>query len=168
MNISKISSTYAPKVQKSQNTTPAFGFAKLNERGVHTADSFGWTRNEFMNARLFEKQGFFSKPAILGEISGSKPFPQICIEYGCTNNAKSNADFIKSQILPKKAQRAIISTVEQPLISEGLSRLYECNYDNPELSLQDTKALLELIKDDMEDTEYVKNIGLFEVGAERC
>lgn len=168
MNISRISSgvTFsAPNTVKT--TAPAFGLAKLNERGVQTADSFGWTRNEFMNARLFERQGFFSKPAILSELSNPERFPQVCIEYGCTNNAKSNADFITTQILPKKAQKAIKGKVEPTFISEGLTRLYECNFDNPELSLADTKALLDLIKDDMPDTEYVKNIGFFEVGADK-
>ncbi len=167
MNISKISSSYVPTAFVSKKTTPAFGMAKLNERGVQTADSFGWTRNEFINARLFEKQGFFSKPAILSELSETKPFPQLCIEYGCSNNSKANAEFIRTQILPKKAQKGIKAGVDPTLVSQGLSRLYESNYDNPELSLQETKALLELVKGDMPDTEYVKNIGFFEVGADK-
>ena len=43
----------------STNSTPAFGFAKLNETGRNTADAFEYQRNEFLNENMFKPQRFW-------------------------------------------------------------------------------------------------------------
>ena len=151
---------------KSVKSTPAFGLAKLNETGMRTADSFGYQRNTFLNDRLFEKQGIFRKAAISEELAAGKSFVDVCTEYGCSPMAGANASFIQTQILTKKGQSAI-KGIDPSTVQDGLLKLYECNYDNPELPLKDTRALLDLVKDSLDPTVYVQNIGLFEVGADR-
>ena len=163
MMISKI---MASTPLKSVNSTPAFGLAKLNERGKVTADSFGYQRNQFLNDRLFEKQGLFKKAAISQELAAGKTFMDICTEYGCSPMAGANASFIETQILTRKGESAI-KGIDPAAVQEGLMKLYDHNYDNPELSLNSTKALLDKIKDSLDPTIYVQNIGMFEVGADK-
>lgn len=151
---------------KAAKTSPSFGLAKLNETGIATADTFGFQRNEFLNNRLFEKQGIFKKPAISDELAAGKTFTDICTDYGCSTMAGANAAFIKTQILPKKGASAI-KNVESQDAAKGLQKLYEHNYDNPELSIKDTRELLERVKEFMAPGAYIQNIGLLDAGTEK-
>lgn len=146
--------------------SPSFGFAKLNETGAKTAETFGFQRNEFLNDRLFEKQGLFKKAAISRELSAGKDFVDICSEYGCSSMAGANAAFIQNQILSRKGNAATRG-IDKATVTQGLMKLYENNYDNPELSLNDTKALLEKIKESMAPGAYIQNIGLLNAGADK-
>lgn len=158
--ITNISSFNTPKAN------PSFGFAKLNETGARTADTFGFQRNEFLNDRLFEKQGIFRKAAITSELSSGKNFVDICTEYGCSSMAGANAAFIQTQILSKKGNSATRG-IDPAVVTQGLMKLYENNYDNPELPLKDTKALLEKVKESMAPGAYIQNIGLLEAGTDK-
>lgn len=164
--ITNISSCTAFKATNATKANPSFGLAKLNETGARTADTFGFQRNEFLNDRLFEKQGLFKKAAISSELSAGKNFVDICNEYGCSPMAGANAAFIQNQILSKKGNSAT-KGIDQAVITQGLMKLYENNYDNPELSLKDTKALLEKVKESMAPGAYIQNIGLLEAGTDK-
>ena len=61
----------------SVNSTPAFGFAKLNETGRATADSFGYQNNDFLNENLFKRQRFFEKSALTTELNNGSDFDTI-------------------------------------------------------------------------------------------
>lgn len=145
--------------------TPAFGLAKLNETGEKTADVFGYQRNAFLNDDLFEKQGLFRKAAISGLLTDGAKFSDICADYGCTQHAGANAKFIESQILSGKGKK-VLKSLDAKEVQRGLTRLFEANYDNPELSTDSTKKLLELIKESLPPDVYVQNVGMFEVGVD--
>ena len=165
--ISKISSSPVSSAKSlALKSLPSFGFAKLNEMGRSTADSFGYSQNEFLNENLFKRQGFFSKPAIVRELNAGSDFGTICKDYGCTKNGKSNAEFIRTQILSKKSQPTI-NSLEPETRSEALISLFKANYDNPELSILETDSLLDMIKDDIENTEYAQYAGLIKIGADK-
>lgn len=145
---------------------PSFGLAKLNKTGEQTAEAFGFQRNDFLNDKLYEKQGLFKKAAISVELEKGKDFVDICSEYGCSSLAGANASFIQNQILSKKGISAV-KKIDKDAVTEGLMKLYENNYDNPALSLKDTKALLEKVKESMAPGAYIQNIGLLDAGAEK-
>ena len=167
MMISKVMlSTPAINAKKTINATPAFGLAKLNETGARTADSFGYQRNGFLNDRLFEKQGIFKKAAIAKELTEGKSFTDICTDYGCTAIGSANAKFIQTQILSKKGQAAV-KNLSKDQVQAGLQKLYEHNYDNPELSTAETKALLNSIKESLDPITYVQNVGMLDVGTDK-
>ena len=164
-----ISKVMASNVQPSKaysikkQYTPSFGFARLNEYGRTTADSFNYTHNTFLHQDMFRRQGIFRKSAIEKELD-NLDFDEICTKYGCTENGAENAAFIKSQILSKKGQKAYEFLVTKEERDRGLRALYSANYDNPDLTLNDTKELLELAKTSMDNDEYIKNVGLLEAG----
>ncbi len=167
MNISAISFNQASKVLGSKLTSPAFGMARLTDKGRDAADSFGYTHNLYNNSALYQKQGMFKKPAIMHELNSGVPFSEICRNYGCTTNGKGNAEFIRTQILPNKAQKALASKVETEALSEGLINLYEFNYDNPDLNLDETMQLLKIVQPYIDPGEFTKNIGLLTEGAKK-
>ncbi len=153
-------------VSKNLSARPSFGFAKLNDLGRTTADSFGYQKNQFLNADMFRKQGFFHKSQLSKELGSGTDFVDICQNYGCTNNAKTNAEFIENQILSSKSE-ASIKRLDEDAQREGFLRLYMHNYDNPELSLKSTKMLLEKIKEAMSPEEYIKHTGILEAGTKK-
>ncbi len=165
--ISKLSFSNPAVSQKVlKAATPSFGFAKLNDIGRTTADSFGYQHNEFLDASMFRKQGIFKKSVLSTRLTEGESFSDICETYGCTNNAKTNAEFINNQILSSKSSSALRRLNDDELRA-GLSLLYKCNYDNPELSLRETKALLEMLREFLEPEEYIKQVGLLEAGTQR-
>ncbi len=161
--ITKIS---IPMVSKNVLSTPSFGFARLNELGRTTADSFGYQENQFLDADMFKKQGFFRRSKLSQELGSGTDFVDICRNYGCTSNAKTNAEFIENQILSSKSEGAI-KRLEPDSQREGFLSLYMHNYDNPELSLRSTKMLLEKIKEAMSPEEYIKHTGILEAGTKK-
>ncbi|MCD7740402.1 MAG: hypothetical protein LUH11_03540 [Candidatus Gastranaerophilales bacterium] len=164
--ITKISNySAAPKI--SQNNAPSFGFARMNDLGMATADSFGYKRNEFIDGSMFRKQGMFQQSILSRKVKNKENFVDLCRTYGCSQNPKANADFIKNQIVNNKSIKAVSKNVNQEDLKKGLGALYLANYDNPDLSLKMTKALLELAKESMEPEEFVKHSGLLEVGADK-
>ncbi len=146
--------------------SPSFGFAKLNDKGRATAEKFGLPSNDFLNNDLFKKQGIFRKSAMESELSSGKTFSQICEEYGCSPQGSSNASFIKTQILSKKGTKAI-KKVPADDLKKGFAILYMANYDNPQLSNETTRELLEKIKDYMAPEQYVKHVGLLDCGTDK-
>ncbi len=144
-------------------STPSFGFAKLNDLGRTTADSFGYQNNQFLNADMFRKQGLFHKSQLAKELERGADFVDICTTYGCSNNSKTNSEFIENQILSSKSDSAL-KRVNPDSKKEGFMKLYLHNYDNPELSLRTTRILLEKVKDSFSPEEYVKHIGILEAG----
>lgn len=162
--ISKLSiSSPSISLNSQKLSAPSFGFAKLNDIGRATADSFGYQHNEFLDVALFRKQGIFKKSALSSKLSDGEKFSDICKTYGCTNNSKTNAEFINSQILSSKSSSAL-KKLNSDELKTGLSLLYMSNYDNPELSLNETKALLQMLRESLEPGEYIKHIGLLEAG----
>lgn len=176
--ITSINNVTLPTKQISKQNFPSFGFAKLSEVGRKSSDSFGYQQNEFIDSCMFDKQKGLKMTALSKKISDGgvgptgEKFTEICTTYGCTNNAKSNADFIKNQILSKKAQKDLsrlikIHTLPEAAYGKGLEKLYIHNYDNPDLSYKETKALLEMQKDTMDSADYVKHIGILETGIKK-
>lgn len=167
MNISAISFNQTSNVLGLKQTTPAFGMARLTDKGRDAADSFGYTHNTYNNSALYQKTGLFKKPAIVQELTKGVPFVQICADYGCTPNGKGNAEFIRTQILPNKAQKVLSSKVDSEALANGLVKLYEFNYDNPDLNLDETMQLLKIVQPHIDPGEFTKNIGLLTEGAKK-
>ena len=148
-------------------STPAFCQARLNDTGRATADSFGYQNNQFLNENLFKPQSFWErKSALTLALNNGADFGTLCEDYGCSKNGKANAEFIRTQILSKKSSTALQSLSED-VRSAGLKKLFENNYDNPELTKKETDALLEVIKPTIDVADYVKYAGLIKVGADR-
>lgn len=164
--ITRISAPVAYTKFIQTNSTPAFGFAKLNETGRTTADTFGYESHDFLNEKLFKRQGLLSKSALAVELNNGANFAEVCIDYGCSKNGKSNAEFIRTQILSGKSN-SVISKLDDTERFEGLKSLFFANYDNPELTKKETDDLLEIVKESIENTEYVKLAGLIKVGADK-
>ena len=61
--------------------------------------------------------------------------------------------------MSKKGSK-FIKTINDQDRRAGLLELWDRNFDNPELSKKDTKALLELIKDDIDPVIYIQNQGI--------
>lgn len=164
--ITRISAPVAYTKSVQVKSTPSFGFAKLNETGRTTADTFGYESHDFLNEKLFKRQGLLSKSALAVELNNGANFAEVCNDYGCSKNGKSNAEFIKTQILSGKSN-SVISKLDDTERFDGLKSLFFANYDNPELSKKDTDALLDMIEESLESPEYVKLAGLIKVGADK-
>lgn len=149
----------------SNKVSQSFGLARLNEIGRQSADSFEMHQNTFLDSNMFKKESFlFGRPAIIAKLKAGDSFSDICKDYGCSRNAKSNAQFIKAQIINNSANNQFHKYIDEETISAGILSLYEHNYDNPELSLKDTKKLLDLASASMSTPEYVQNVGLLDAG----
>lgn len=152
----------------SNKVAPSFGFAKLNEIGRESADSFELQQNTFLDSSMFKKESFFALgPAILIKLKSGQNFNDICRDYGCSKNAKTNAQFIKTQIINKSANCKFPKYVDEETLADSLLSLYEHNYDNPDLSAKDTRRLLDMCKGSMETSEYVQNVGLLQAGTKK-
>ncbi len=153
-------------ISKVQNCTisPSFGFAKLNETGRNAAEKFGLAENKFLNDKLYRKQRFFQSSALTKALAQGDSFTDICQKYGCSQIGRANANFIETQLLSHKSDSAIKSLPAEQ-VKEGLMALYNTNYDNPDLSKSNTKALLNLVKSYIAPEQYIQNIGLIEEGA---
>ena len=142
------------------NFKPAFGLARLSPEGANAARAFGYPSNDFLNGDLFCKQkGLAKKTPLAQAIASGVTLQQLAQDYGCSDNPTANADFIENCILSKKGQKAL-KNVPLEEKAAAMMMLWDKNYDNPELSVKSTKALLELIKDCVEPHIYVQNKGL--------
>jgi len=158
--INKIMASSVMPQKAVSNNTPSFGMARLNQKGKDICDELEISRNYFLNPNMYKSAGLFQKPAIIKEL-GKMPLDSICEKYGCSNNAESNAKFIKTQILKTNLKKL---PVENSEISDSLVKLYEHNFDNPELSKKDTEKLLSMVEDNMSLTEYTQHVGLMDIG----
>ena len=144
------------------NFKPSFGLAKLSKEGANAAAAFGYPANNFLNDDLFCKQKGRTKNTPLAQAIGAGvTLEQLARDYGCTNVPSANAEFIKNCVLSKKGQKTIKNLTPADRTA-ALLTLWDKNYDNPELSAKDTKALLELIKDDIEPHLYIQSKGMLE------
>lgn len=162
--INKIMPVCNTHVNKTANKV-SFGMANLNEIGRQSEDSFGYQANSFLDTNMYKKTPLFQDAAIKAKLENEK-FEDICLEYGCTTNPKANADFIKNQVLSSKGEKAT-KTVEEDSLQKGLQALYKHNYDNPALSADNTKALLEKIKDSLPSEEYIQQVGVMNAGTKK-
>lgn len=160
--ITRVSLPITPKAI-SMNSTPSFGLAKLNDLGRSTADSFGYQNNQFIDSRMFKKQNIFQKSMLGEKIAEGRNFTDLCRTYGCTDNSKTNSEFIENQILSSKG-KSVLKKVEAEERKQGLLELYNSNYDNPDLSLKQTRALLEKVRESITDEDYVRFIGILDAG----
>ncbi len=164
--ITKVSLPIVPKTAPAKSM-PSFGFAKLNNLGRQSADSFGYQHNKFLNSEMFKRTGFFQRKTFLAsQLDKGADFVSICTDYGCSENSKANAEFIVNQILSEKSASSM-AKLEEEVRAEGLIKLYNSNYDNPDLDLKHTKALLSMISELIDPNDYVKNVGLLEAGADK-
>ena len=138
--------------------TPAFGQAKFTEQSRKSADSFEMSSNDFIDPSVYKK-GFLGRLALSKKLDAGVSFQDLCFDYGCTSNPKSNAQFIKNHILGWNTPEYFAARHEVGLreFAESLIMLYNLNYDNPELSVKETKKLLLAAKAASDDSLYVRN-----------
>lgn len=153
-------------INNTTKSTPSFGFARLNSLGRESADTFGYQNNSFLNSDMFRKQGLFRRSTLSTMLSKGENFKDLCSAYGCSKNAKTNAEFITTQILSGKSREAIQKLPKED-VEEGLTNLYFSNYDNPELNLKQTKDLLNFVKEYITPEDFIKHAGILAEGAER-
>ena len=138
------------------NTVPSFGMAKITETAKEAAEGFGVPANDFVDSALFKKPGAIAKKA-----STIEEYDTVCQQYGCNNNGTTNAAFIKTQILSPKGS-SVAKKFNPDDVAQTYKKLFDANYDNPELKRPFTKALLNKAKAAMAPQEYTIAAGLLD------
>ena len=158
--------------------TPSFGQAKFNESARNLADSFEKSDNSYLDPAVYKKS-FLGRLALSKKLDAGEGFQELCFDYGCTLNPKANAKFIRNHIFGWNTRDYFFARHEvgSREYAESLIMLYNLNYDNPELSVKETKKLLAAAKDAsddclylrnrMTDEDYLKNLGLLDACNQR-
>lgn len=158
-------------------STPAFGFAKIRkeaQKEVAKTKIFA-EGNTYLDPKMFTKS-VWGKPTLQkqaekvlanikkGYVEGqgdtTLEFNKICESCGCSQNAKDNAQFIKTQILDKDCLASVKNVVKEKEFKEAMVLLVDKNYDNPYLTKNETLDLLDAAKDCFETPqEYMQKYG---------
>lgn len=128
--------------------------------------------NEFQNPDFFKKKGLFSQapftkflkaklsPRAVNEEARNEVTSTI-IDCGATENSHTNAAFIK-QFLTAKKQINKSDQRTQELISQAAEEVFKHNWNNPELTKQETYDLLELARGAIDDSKYATLTGIIQ------
>ena len=146
------------------NNVPSFSMARLTAEGREGAKLCGYQKHEFLDQRMFRRPSIFdSKSRLAEKLEKHADFAALCEIYGCTKDGLNNAYFIENQVFHKKSAAAI-ANVPEDTYKEGMKKLYYMNFDNPNLSVQTTRKLLESVKDFISLDEYYRASGILESG----
>ena len=144
--------------------TQTFGMARLNQEGREGAKSCGYQKHEFLDQKMFKRPGIFAEKSRLAEkLEKHANFVTLCEQYGCTKDGLNNANFINNQIFHQKSKQAL-ENIPKDTYKDGMLKLYYTNFDNPNLSVDATSALLETVKDFISLDEYFSASGILQSG----
>ena len=156
----------------------SFGLAKFSEQGLKLAQSCSdiyeclGQPNEFQNPDFFKKKGIFSKapftkylkqkvsPKTVNEEARTE-VAEIIRDCGATQNSHTNAAFIK-QFLTAKKQINKSDRRTQEAIAQAAEEVFKHNWNNPELSKEETASLLELARGAIDDSKYATLTGIIQ------
>lgn len=168
------------------NITPingvSFGMARFTKEGMSLAKKSGENEaaspNNYNNEKYY-KRPIFGKPAFYTYLSDTLPADVTAddatiqkvkdkiIAHGTTPIGTKNAEFITRQLMHSSTQGHIEKLKKQQKhtyngIIEAERTLFDANWNNPELSKQDTKKLLDKVKSTMSEPAYLKWSGMIE------
>jgi len=152
-------------VKLSANNSVSFGMAKFTQEGLAYAKSQEGTYSEFSdptefhNAAFYKKKSFFRKapfatfleskikPKALADKESIKEVAQTIIDCGATANSESNAKFTR-QLLTTKSYVDKLQPDDKKAIKDAAISVFATNWNNPELTKEETKALARFAFDD--------------------
>ncbi len=155
------------------NNNVSFGMAKFSDKGLRFARScsdvferFGDEQKTYLNPefirklRPLEEAPFERYIKMMIPISSEEANPndtrevaQIIISHGTTDNQTTNANFVK-QLLRGRGFIDVANDRTRKELSSAVLKVFEKNWDNPQLSKKQTLALLETAKYAMDDKQY--------------
>lgn len=157
----------------------SFGMAKFTKEGMRLAQTSAdvyeplATPTEFQDPAFFKNKKFLHKAPFAKYMQGKIPSGKPCAEEdinevtetiiscGTSNNAFSNAKFIKQLLTTKKHVDNLPDSTQEPL-RYAISEVFKTNWNNPELSKAETAALLEMSKGEIQDNQYITLTGVIE------
>lgn len=163
------------------NIAPAnnvsFGMAKFSEEGIRLAHANGATNEtKFINAGDLYGENYLLEPPLAKYIKSSIPpiaeveeenldeVKDVIISHGASNDAVANNNFIKQLIHPKTQGYIKQLQISQPeagaTILNAERAVFDANWNNPKLTKDRTKSLLNAVKSTMADVEYNKWSGI--------
>ena len=146
----------------------SFGMAKFTSEGMRYARSHGDVYEPFSDPTRFQNPAFFDKTSIFKKAPFAKYMEnaivfkkevydedienvaQTIIECGSTDNAFSNARFIR-QMLTTKIHLDKMHPYVRKHIREAAQSVLATNWNNPVLSVNETKALARYAYDERTD-----------------
>lgn len=157
----------------------SFGMAKVSKKGAENAKNVLDIKTNYYNdSKLYENPSFsITTPALLSYINktgdaGREKAQKTILRHGNSNCADKNAAFITGQLLKPKTQDYIKSLARQgsspadrkyynELIDTEEAILFR-NWDNPKLSLKDTRKLLDAVAPKYSAKEYAMWQGILD------
>ncbi len=157
---------------------PSFGLAKFSSEGLRLAESCSdiyeclGAPNEFQNPEFFRKKGIFSqapftkylKTKIAPRTVSDEKLREIhktITDCGATDNSHTNASFIKQLLASKKYIERLDNTT-QKAVAKAAEEVFKKNWNNPELTKDETFALLEMARLAMQDNQYATSLGVIQ------
>lgn len=145
----------------------SFGMAKFTDNGLKYAESLGDVYTpfadptEFQDSSFYKKKSFFAKAPFARYMDktiskgaanpeNAEKVAQTIVECGATKNSFSNARFIK-QMLTTKSQLDKMRPETRTVIKRAAESVLAVNWNNPELSKDETKALARYAFDENTD-----------------
>lgn len=166
------------------NNNVSFGMAELNKYSYGLARACSDTCNflkdstDFQDPRFFDKKKFLRKPPFVKYMEDTLPskdkvepevvdeVAQAIVECGATRNSFSNARFTRQLLASRSHFETLHADVKKP-ISDAVAAVFITNWDNPELTKQETFDLLEMAKGSFNDKQYVTLTGVIEKSDDR-
>ena len=157
----------------------SFGMAEFSPQGKKYADEVkAGTWNTYNDECFYKKTSIFGKPEFTKYLECKVPLKSeitpdglqdacTTIEiHGTGTNAGTNARFTKQLIHPK-TQKHIekLSALKPAACDEIVSaerKVFDANWDNPELTKGETRKLLDAVQSTMAPEEYIKLTGVIE------
>lgn len=161
------------------NNNVSFGMAQFNNYSYRLAESCGDTcgflkePTDFQDPKFFDKKKFLRKPPFVKYMEETLPskkqvkpevvedVAQTIIDCGATANSFSNARFTRQLLASRSHFETLHPEVKKP-ISDAVTTVFMTNWNNPELTKQETLDLLEMSKGSLEDNQYVTLTGVIE------
>lgn len=169
LSISPVTSNY-------KSAAPSFGMAKFSEKGRALATSCGdvysplASANNYENSDFCKKKGFGTAPftkfvkETLKAGSGAEQIGKITTaieKCGTTDNGITNANFAKQLVATKHVFEKLPEEPKKTVATSTL-KVFDKNFDNPELSKKETLQLLEMSKPALDDKQYIMLTGVLE------
>ena len=162
---------------------PSFTMAKFSPRGLVYAQSCSdiyeplGTPNVFKNPEFYNKKGFFSKAPFtkylenklnVSKKSVSAPsqvnveeVAQTIIECGATPNGYTNSMFIR-QLVATKPSIDKLNDSTKTQIAAAIEEVLKANWNNPNITNDETKALVNLSRPVLSDKQYTVLCGVLQ------
>lgn len=161
---------------KAYNTS--FGMAKFSKTGRLLAESCGDTYTPLKTPNKYQNPAFYKKKPLIGhtpfykymqdKLSVKKEnfdksiseISRTIVDCGTSDNSHTNALFIRQLLTTCKLIDGIETEKHHNAISNAILKVFDKNYDNPELTKEETQSLFEMGNDDISDEDFAMITGV--------